>query len=509
MRTPRLTSLILVCVVHGRSSRQVNRDARAAARRGAARPRQATRPRHRRRLLAAPPPGEPPACAGRGAPYSRDAAAADSGSGSHPEPASLPGAPPAVIEPAAVTEVGVQRLPGSAYPEPQTRGLKYGSLWLTFHGLQWPYMPSCTNGERFVHRPVGLGLDRHLLREVRPLGRRTRTSRPDRIKYWKQQARMLLRVTPTYSFDTDWFIQGQVELVGTGDQTIAAVGRRRRRHRRSLAARRPVEQVGLPGRPLRGLGGLSPRHGARLQHLRAQGRGRAGRVQQHIAFYGLTDNQFRPSGAAGNFAVHYYPLPFLRFELLGMAGSFSGPAYAGASGGDPRPRLAQAQGGHRVPARRRQPGVGSDRRSRRRASAARCSSSSLPHVEFGFNAAQGTVWNIDRNGHVQPQGEHHAHQRRRVRERLERRAPAPAHVRRRLADSPGPRTRTTSPRTRWTSYWLYQGFVAAQYVASQRSSTSSWSAATRAVTGSLPATIRRIVFDDEMYSVRLRFSFYF
>ena len=40
-----------------------------------------------------------------------------------------------------------------------------------------------------------------------------------------------------------------------------------------------------------------------------------------VGYYGLTDNEFRPAGAAGNMAVHYYPLPFLRFEALGMVGS--------------------------------------------------------------------------------------------------------------------------------------------------------------------------------------------
>ena len=30
---------------------------------------------------------------------------------------------------------------------------------------------------------------------------------------------MLARVSPTYSFGDDLFLQGQVELVGTGDQT--------------------------------------------------------------------------------------------------------------------------------------------------------------------------------------------------------------------------------------------------------------------------------------------------
>ena len=51
----------------------------------------------------------------------------------------------------------MQRLPGSAYPEPQTRGLKYSSLWLTFHGLQWPYLPAKAGRDRFVIGLSGWG----------------------------------------------------------------------------------------------------------------------------------------------------------------------------------------------------------------------------------------------------------------------------------------------------------------------------------------------------------------
>ena len=52
--------------------------------------------------------------------------------------------------------ISIEQLPAGAYPEatpdggifgksfslgPPTRGIWGGSLWLTFHGLQWPYMP--------------------------------------------------------------------------------------------------------------------------------------------------------------------------------------------------------------------------------------------------------------------------------------------------------------------------------------------------------------------------------
>ena len=40
-------------------------------------------------------------------------------------------------------------------------------------------------------------------------------------------------------------------------------------------------------------------------------------------FYGVTDNHYRPAGAAGNVAFHYYPLPYLRFDLLSTLGSVS------------------------------------------------------------------------------------------------------------------------------------------------------------------------------------------
>src|SRR5687768_5322518 len=41
----------------------------------------------------------------------------------------------------AAMVLGLEQLPGSAYPAVYTRGIKYGSLWRTFHGQQWPYMP--------------------------------------------------------------------------------------------------------------------------------------------------------------------------------------------------------------------------------------------------------------------------------------------------------------------------------------------------------------------------------
>jgi len=61
-------------------------------------------------------------------------------------PSPLQAAASAYPPPAATAAQGggpgpVERLPPSAYPEEYTRGLYGGSMWMTFHGAQWPYYP--------------------------------------------------------------------------------------------------------------------------------------------------------------------------------------------------------------------------------------------------------------------------------------------------------------------------------------------------------------------------------
>ena len=43
---------------------------------------------------------------------------------------------------AAVSAIGLELLSGSAFPSPQVRGIKGGSLAMNMHGLQWPYLPA-------------------------------------------------------------------------------------------------------------------------------------------------------------------------------------------------------------------------------------------------------------------------------------------------------------------------------------------------------------------------------
>jgi hypothetical protein len=412
--------------------------------------------------------------------------------------------PPA--EPASITEVGLQRLPGYAYSEWQTRGLKHGSLWLTFHGMQWPYMPSFTGGKRFVIGISGWGWIDNSYEKFGPWGNNNNIE-ADRIKYWKQQARMLLRVTPTYAIDRDYFIQGQVELVGTGDQ---------------LALRSDVGGADTDDLYVR-LGKwrswdlqFGRFEGWEIFHLgmgldfntfERIGAVGTGESAYPISYYGVSDNQFRPAGASGNLAFHYYPLPYLRFELLGMAGSnLIGPEYGA------RPVAILDAGWLKLKFGAEYQHIQgltatdqTDITSKGIGGAVQVVL--LPHIEFGLNAAQGNVWSIDSSGRFQPTGSF-------------TRSTVGGFANVSNGDPRHPLLFGIGSMLTWTEdqngilpnpidkIWLYQGFVAVQYVINDvfyiklvgGYSRGHWSI------GSFDP---RIEFENEVYSARLRFSFYF
>ncbi len=113
-----------------------------------------------------------------------------------------------------VALVGVEELPGSAYPSAEVRGIKYGSLWLTFHGQQWPYMPLIEGGPG-----LRIGFSGSLWNDFSnthiSVDKRLPTYK-DRNE-WVTQTRGVLRVTPTYNAKDGWFAQGNGEFVVNGD----------------------------------------------------------------------------------------------------------------------------------------------------------------------------------------------------------------------------------------------------------------------------------------------------
>ena len=441
------------------------------------------------------PAASPPVGAAPVAPAPDAPAAATAGP---PPEAAAPGP-----DPASITEVGVQRLPGSAYPSPQVRGIPYGSLSLTFHGAQWPYMPAPASGSRFVLGLSGWGWVDTAYQKFGPWGDNPNID-SSRIEYWKQQARLVFRATPTYSFDNDWFIQGQAELVATQDQTIL----------RSDVGGADTDDLWLRIGQWNKWDFMIGRYeGWEVFHL---GMGldqntfeRVGAYGQgdvySIGYYGLTDNQFRPGGAAGNAAIHYYPTKFLRFEVLQTVGSLGAyPVLATRPVGILDLGWIKFKVGTEY---QRLTGQQADDRTHRvsKGIGGALQFVFAPHIEFGLNAAQGTVWSIAGDGQFN------------AKESLTRTSVGgfanisngnPKHplifglgaVYTHNVDQNDVHKDGTVD-----DYWHLQTFMAIQYVAFQQLYIKLVGGYARAHWD----TSDPLSYNDEMYSARLRFSFYF
>ncbi len=233
-----------------------------------------------------------------------------------PAPASAPTQPAVNISPGIV-----EHLPASAYPEPYTRGLYGGPLWLDMQGLQWPYMP---------HTGVGISgygwVDGNyrLIRSGNP-------NIPPTTQELLDQGRFLLRVTPTY-VSGDWFVQAQAEIVanmnqyypqgtnGLPDGVVAAddvwvrtgglqswdvtVGR---------FQAFDVYPLGM------GLDLNTYERGGAYDPVSSGGPNGPTRVAQ---LYAADFMLYRPNAPkVGDVAFHGYPFPFLRLEALGQFGN--------------------------------------------------------------------------------------------------------------------------------------------------------------------------------------------
>ena len=215
--------------------------------------------------------------------------------------------------PPPAATVGLEVLPASGYPAPKVRGIEGGSLWMTMQGWQFPYMPrdaGASSGARIAfsgsvwsdtsYRKVDSGI----------------SATDPSIREWRQQSRLVLRATPTYNADDDWFVQGQGELALIGaapalatdfinaDDLYVRVGRW---NRFDLTVGRfqgwEVYHFGM---------------GLDLNTVEREGAITDNNVP--VGIYGLTFLWDRPNGP-GHVAVHVYGSDKLRFEVLGEVGS--------------------------------------------------------------------------------------------------------------------------------------------------------------------------------------------
>ena len=192
-------------------------------------------------------------------------------------------------------------------------------MWLepSFHGLQWPYMAKSGVGVSGVFW-VDSGYER-ITREQATL--------PNTAMYL-QQGRAVLRVTPTYT-NGDFFIQGQVELIGNQCQATSPIC--------TSAGTVSTDDLWIrvgqwnawdlkvgrfEGWELYHTGmGLDintlERQGAQQQGFNAPG------GLQAPDYYGTNFLHDRPTAGlgVGYLAFHAYPSHNFRFELLGELGA--------------------------------------------------------------------------------------------------------------------------------------------------------------------------------------------
>jgi len=302
-----------------------------------------------------------------------------------------------------VSAVGVEILPGSGYPEPRVRGIKYGSLWLTMQGLQWPYMPWSPGRSSTVLAVSGsMWADGSYARITNGADLSGHKPNPN-LSRWAQQSRAVLRFTPTYSNSKGWFAQGQAELVGQGndrtlsDNTLGQID--------DLYVR--VGKWNLFDFTAGRYQGWELYHygmGLDLNTLERTGADDPTLTKHPSPNYGADYFWDRPNGP-GNYSLHVYPTDFLRFEVLGQIGTFSGKNYRAIRPvaildlGFIKAKVAY-EWGKGIP----QPDRGDKSRDTKNGIGGALQFVLNPYIEGGVSAAIGYVDTIDREGVPQPAG---------------------------------------------------------------------------------------------------------
>jgi hypothetical protein len=237
----------------------------------------------------------------------------------------LENAPPDPAHQEVAAASGIERVPGSGYPEPRVRGIKGGSLWMTMHGLQWPYLPAINRKAALrlgVSGSVWSDLSYARIRS----GNLGASGQPDppHQKRWASQSRGVLRASPTYSTPDGWFAQGQAELVALGDQQLNT-GTNIVGFTDDLYVRAGKWNLfDITAGRFQGWE-IANHYGMGLD-LNTLERGGADIQTASIhpeAAYGLTYFWDRADVRLGSYALHVYPTDFLRFEVLGQLGAGS------------------------------------------------------------------------------------------------------------------------------------------------------------------------------------------
>jgi hypothetical protein len=238
-----------------------------------------------------------------------------------PPKAEPPKPQPATAEPAqaAALPLSVEILPGSGYPEPRVRGIVGGSLWLTMHGLQFPYMAPDTSASALRVAISGSVWDDTSYARINSGTPDTNPS----FKRWTNQGRAVLRATPAYTTKSGWFAQGQIELVANSNQYLPTSNNMGGVDDVFVRAGKWKVFDITVGR----YQGWEVYHygmGLDLNTLERRGAEIPGQYKLPPQIYGLNTYWDRPDGGAGNYAAHVYFTDFVRLEMLGQIGTSGG-----------------------------------------------------------------------------------------------------------------------------------------------------------------------------------------
>jgi len=226
-------------------------------------------------------------------------------------------AAPAAAAPERSTALGIERLDGSAFPSPRTRGIPGGSLAFTMHGLQAPYLPALGGAGLRVGVSGSLWSDGSYAFIKSGLA----PNQPSQ-KRLAMQSRGVLRVTPTYSTPSGWFAQAQGEYVALGDQALDTgtnvMGFTDDAYVRAGKWDLFDIQVGrFQAWEIANHYGM----GLDLNTLERDGAVIDSQTEKPKDAYGLTYLWDRADGRMGNVAFHLYPFEVFRVELLGQFGA--------------------------------------------------------------------------------------------------------------------------------------------------------------------------------------------
>ena len=239
-----------------------------------------------------------------------------------------------------VSLVGLEQLPASGYPSAQIRGIKYGSLWRTFHGQQWPYMPEIA-GEPSVRIAISGGLWNDLSNTHISVDKSLAGANVNDQNRWTTQTRGVLRLTPTYNAGGGWFAQGNAEVVVQGDMRVDP-GTGVLTNTDDVwvrAGKWDVFDITVG----RFQGWEIANHYGMALDLHSLERYGAWIVSSSLKKptdgYGLTYFWDRQNFMLGAYALHVYPTKYLRGEVLGHVGAGNSANAANPYQVDVRPSL--------------------------------------------------------------------------------------------------------------------------------------------------------------------------